>query len=1504
MPARQTTNNKVAPNGDLAIIFVHASGVAAPDADWLAHIASLKVPLYSHADLPGAQRTLSSFDEKTALIKELANDAQGRAIIFLRAGLWLEEAQLTALIRQLASHPEKPALTVLSNSSAEYNPLAGCLFKETPEPELVVRAVAVMSRPVTHDWKGWPEHLLALSSSVIAELTKATDSAPLCESMLAEHLGVSERIFVPDLRVGLATGLPKDLDKSPAPPPWGDLCASLQAWLDAGAPSINPPGDGGRLVTLHITHSWGGGVGLWVKSYIEADTHSDHLQLRSESLRNQSLTGQRLCLYLGNQLACPIAQWWLQPPIDSVVAENEQYAEVVEDIMRSFEIDRVIVSSLVGHSLDALRTKRPTLQVLHDYFPCWPLLSVHPEPFLTPEGTDLGAALSAHSRNWEFANTEPQFWMDIREAYLACVAEYGIRLIAPSKSVRELHARIDDRWQALDIRVIPHGLPGFRSLRPIEPRPRKDGKLRLVIPGRIQRGKGKALLRDSLPELTRWAQVYLLGTGKQGEEFFGISGVSVIVQYERDELGEVLEKLAPDAAALLSIVPETFSYMLSELRACGVPVIATRNGSFTERIHDGQDGWLIEPDSDALIGKIRALEGHHDSLQEMRSRLAERTEFSMLDMLSAYQRSWPENRAETQAGMRQQGLYEVASAAYRYQLIQTENQVRQVKGQIGELRRELARRARWGEQLDRDLAERTAWALELDSELATTRSELAAKKSELVRYRNQLHKLRNDLQSLTWELREANQLNELIVRSLSWRITRPMRVAKRILVNAWQARIYNPLRWPLLLSKSVRYVVTQGLSGALHRVSAPQGHIKAARSKATPPPPAPGTRDDKPQSSGLDRSLGDLHFIAFDQPKVSIVIPVYNNWEYTARCLISINATASKIPFEVILVDDASSDETQKRFSDIAGLQYLPQPENRGFIASCNAGARVAKGQYLVFLNNDTEVTPGWLDHLIDPFQCTPDLGLAGAKLIYPDGSLQECGGIILNDGSGWNYGRHDQADRPEYEYARDVDYCSGACIALPAALFRELDGFDTHFMPAYYEDTDLAFRVRDRGLRVMVQPQCVVTHHEGVSSGTELTAGIKKFQEVNREKFQQRWKSRLSHHPEPIPGKDAAADIRRARDHGLRGRVLMIDATTPEPDKDSGSVRMVNLMRCFIELGYGVTFLADNRQHAGRYTEALQQLGVEALYLPWLDSLQGLLSERGAEFDFVFISRHYIAVNYLSLVRKYCNQAALIFDTVDLHYLREERLAELEQSPTLRQVARQTRRSELGMIASADMTLVVSPAEAEILETHAPGSAVHVVSNIHEIHGCRQSFADREDIFFVGGYQHPPNVDAVLWFVHEVWPLVRAQLPDLKFHLVGSKAPNELSSLEVDGVEFHGFVPELEPFLDGCRLAVAPLRYGAGVKGKVNMSMSYGQPVVATTIAVEGMHATTEEDVLIADTAEAFAKAVVRLYGDHELWLRLSEGGLKNVERYFSLDTARRSLADMLKRVAPNDAG
>ena len=253
-----------------------------------------------------------------------------------------------------------------------------------------------------------------------------------------------------------------------------------------------------------------------------------------------------------------------------------------------------------------------------------------------------------------------------------------------------------------------------------------------------------------------------------------------------------------------------------------------------------------------------------------------------------------------------------------------------------------------------------------------------------------------------------------------------------------------------------------------------------------------------------------LEFPIFDKPTVSIVIPVFNQWNHTISCLQSILANTQNIAYELIIADDGSKDETANICDHVANVKLLRNVRNLQFLKNCNNAARYAAGKYFLFLNNDTNVQDSWLQHLLELVEGDKTIGIVGPKMVYPDGRLQEAGGIIWRDGAGWNYGWFDDPEKPLYNIMREVDYVSGACLLVRRELWEQAGGFDERFYPAYYEDTDLAFQARALGYRVMYQPKSVVVHFEGISSGISLNSGIKQHQKVNRKKFVEKWKALL----------------------------------------------------------------------------------------------------------------------------------------------------------------------------------------------------------------------------------------------------------------------------------------------------------------------------------------------------------------------------------------------------------
>ncbi|MEN1727497.1 MAG: glycosyltransferase [Pseudomonadota bacterium] len=1257
-------------------------------------------------------------------------------------------------------------------------------------------------------------------------------------------------------------------------------------------------------LTLHITHAWGGGVARWIADQCRYDRGGRHLILSAAGRQDGCEHGQRLRLFSGLESATPMAEWTLTPPIADTIDHHPHYADLLDQIVQRYGVGRVVVSSLIGHSFDALRTGCTTLGVLHDFYPLSPILHEDPLDALDDQGQlDLTSALARQKAPLLFEHDQARYWESLGKAWADAVVEQQVQLLAPTRHVA-------DRWQRLcgnrlpEIAVRPHGFtPPERWPDALPVTAPDQGPLRLAVVGRISVGKGLGLLKSALDALHPMARITLLGAGREAHSLFGRAGVDVVLDYDAEHLPELLATVNPHAVLFLSTVPETWNYVLSEIRALGLTPMATRLGSFAERIEHGVDGVLFDPEPAAFVATVKDWSERRDHLVRLGRAAGQAPKVAQA---AAAYRALCGEADEAAAWSPIIPQFSVQAGVLSEQLRASRLKARQQTALIDKMQDDIEQRTDWARRSERLASERTTWARSLEATLSEEREKygqleqasraqqrsidrldiaLKASHSELVQRDQRLAEREHELAVAADAQRAVEQHIALMSRSLSWRLTRPLRFGARLIRAMLKMGLWNPLRWLSLSAKLLRSWRRDGGRGLLHGLY-------------EQPPEAVGESIEEAVSEAIQTEpvrLLPVSIDAVDQPQASIIIPVYNKVELTSACLNSLVERAGATRFEVIVVDDCSSDGTEDYLAKCGGLRVIRNEQNAGFIDSCNRGAAAARGEQLVFLNNDTTVTEGWLEALLEPLNDDPSAGIVGARLVYPDGRLQEAGGIIFNDASGWNYGKGASPDEPQYGFVSEADYVSGACLAIRRKDFENLGGFDTRFRPAYYEDTDLCFQMREAGKRVLVQPACTIVHHEGGTSGTDESSGAKRHQVINRERFAEKWVEVLASHPAPEPDSERTDPVRHLRYRRFAKRALILDATTPQPDHDSGSVRIRAVMDLLLARGYQVSFMAENRQYVQGYTDQLTQAGIEVLHAPAVSELEPWLAEHGRDLDLVFASRHYVLSPQLSRLRHNAPDATLVFDTVDLHYLREQREAELTGDAVQVEQAAATREQELRLIAQADVSLVVSPVEQTLLESEVPSADIRVLSNIHRVHGRGPSWSERRGLLFVGGFQHVPNIDSVRWLAAEIFPRIREALPDIELHLVGSRMPDDIRALgEQDGIVVHGFVEDLDPMLASARISLAPLRYGAGVKGKVNQAMSHGLPVVATPCAAEGMYLVHEQDVLVAESAEDFADQVLRLYEDEALWNRLADGGLTNVETHFSRRAAEAVLAGL----------
>ena len=719
------------------------------------------------------------------------------------------------------------------------------------------------------------------------------------------------------------------------------------------------------------------------------------------------------------------------------------------------------------------------------------------------------------------------------------------------------------------------------------------------------------------------------------------------------------------------------------------------------------------------------------------------------------------------------------------------------------------------------------------------------------------HAFRNRLAELTMQVKQLERAHALIEDSLFWRATYPLRQVRNWFHRVRTDVVSEALK-PELESSSVQTRNEPLSVKTAYSVQAKQ-HLKEFLARAEP-----------------------LVLPESNSPKVSILLVFFNQAHLSLLCLESIIEHASEV--EVIIVDNHSTDKTAQLLNLISGAKLIKNQDNLGFVKAVNQGAALAGAEHILLLNNDTRLEKGAIEYANETLESGEDIGAVGGKILLLDGSLQEAGSLIWQDGSCLGYGRGEDPEQPEYMFRRDVDYCSGAFLLFRKQDFIALNGFDEQFAPAYYEESDFCVRLRKSGKRVVYDPRAIITHFEFASTG-----GINKASELqlaHRQLFCQKHSDFLSQFYDHT----RCSPLQARSPTGLHN-VLVIDDRVPYPSMGSGYPRSCHLLQTLLAMPVRLTFYPLQFPHDD-WQEIYAQIGMdfEVMLDHGRERLLEFLQSRIGFFDCIIVSRDHNMDFFNQAVLldpRIAQHTRIIYDAEALIAPRKimhrrllgETVSEAEAISAIKQEAHKAR--------LADAVIAVSEYEADYFRSYENKTTV-VAGHAIRPRRTENVFASRKDLLFVGALREDdsPNVDSLVWFMEQCWPAIRTAEPETRLVVVGDNTAPALNGINDKRIVFRGRQASIESFYDTCRVFIAPTRFAAGIPHKVHEAAANGLPSVVTPLLAGQLNWSHDSELLVAESGEQFAEQCLRLYRSPELWAKLQEGGLRAAGRDCSEET------------------
>ena len=759
----------------------------------------------------------------------------------------------------------------------------------------------------------------------------------------------------------------------------------------------------------------------------------------------------------------------------------------------------------------------------------------------------------------------------------------------------------------------------------------------------------------------------------------------------------------------------------------------------------------------------------------------------------------------------------------------------------------------------------------LNQEVALIRSSLKESLANISDLKVELaHRITTEKHLRLHEVQLEAALRE-IQSSNSWRFTSPLRTLSILLKRIF--RVFNPYK-----TRHTENTDIENQSGILSESGKAKSEKKMNQIAMPTQIDNDKSRYEDKARRAFDAFLASSERLTFPKPKdvnLSIIIVLYNQAHLSLLCLKSMLHHAD-VEYELVIIDNASTDKTEDLLMRVDNATVVKNNENIGFLKAVNQGGEISKGKYILLLNNDAILQKESLSRAIHTIEKSKDIGAVGGKIELIDGTLQEAGNIVWNDGSCIGYGRGKNPADPQFMFKRQVDYCSGAFLLFRKTDFLALNGFDTRFSPAYYEETDFCIRLHKLGLKVIYDPSVIIVHYE-FGSSKNISDAI-TLQEKNRTTLVEKHKEWLEAKYAPNEG-----NIQIARSANDYKNILFIDDRVPHPALGSGYPRCANILNTLASLDFNITLypLQFPKEDWSACYETLDD-SIEVILDKGILGLEEFLNNRKGFFQFIIVSRVHNMEVFEGIVKRdeqFLDNVKIIYDAEALTASREILRASLLGQSIRGEEQAIMIKNEIDKCGIADSVISVSEQEAEVYRTHGIKN-VHVLGHMMTANLGNNSFTSRDGLLFVGALRDEgsPNVDSLLWFCINVLPLIERNIPNIKVYIVGELGAPSLFTIKKESINFLGKIKDLNQIYNQCKVFIAPTRFAAGIPHKVHEAAANGIPCVTTDLLAKQLNWTEGEELLIGDTPDEFAEQCLRLYGDQKLWKNIRKQGLSAI--------------------------